>query len=224
LTETIVIACRVVVEELRHLLGPQTGCIALDSGLHLSPSRLRTAVREAIDSIDGPGTILLGYGLCSMGLTGISSRTRRLVIPRVDDCIAIFLGSAGAYRKQHERAPGTYYLTKGWIEGGFTPYAEYEKTVVRYGRTRSVQLLRDYFKNYSRVALIRTGNYPVEPCMDHVERTAELLDLRSEVIQGSNEMLEKLVNGPWDGEFLVVEPGQNLEYHMFLPASAVARG
>jgi len=55
-------------------------------------------------------------------------------VPRVDDCIAIFLGSRAAYADQCHQEPGTYYLTKGWIEVGDTPFAEHERLVERYGR------------------------------------------------------------------------------------------
>ena len=62
-----------------------------------------------------------GYGLCSQGVIGVRANDCTLVVPRVDDCIAIFLGSASAYKKQSRTEPGTYYLTKGWIEVGESP-------------------------------------------------------------------------------------------------------
>ena len=67
------------------------------------------------------GTIILGYGLCSRAVVGLRAEGCTLVVPRVDDCIAIFLGSGDAYRTQHCSEPGTYYLTKGWIEAGDAP-------------------------------------------------------------------------------------------------------
>ena len=47
----------------------------------------------------------------------IHSRDKTLVIPRVHDCIALFLGSDAAYRREFARYPGTYYVSAGWVEG-----------------------------------------------------------------------------------------------------------
>jgi hypothetical protein len=55
-----------------------------------------------------------------MAVIGLRANGCTLVVPRVDDCISIFLGSHGAYKQQAGAEPGTYYLTKGWIEVGDT--------------------------------------------------------------------------------------------------------
>src|SRR4030065_1643035 len=106
----------------------------LDFGLHTNPKSLKRALQNAINS-SAPGieTILLGYGLCSQAVVGLRSGSRTLIIPRVDDCIAIFLGSAAEYHKQYDTVPGTYYFTKGWIESNDTPFSEYDTLVGRYG-------------------------------------------------------------------------------------------
>jgi hypothetical protein len=54
------------------------------------------------------------------------------VVPKVGDCIAIFLGSEEVYKVQFRTEPGTYYLTKGWIEAGDSPFGEYDSLVERY--------------------------------------------------------------------------------------------
>jgi hypothetical protein len=102
----------------------------LDFGLHLTPEKLRDQLQEAIDGASAEAdTIILGYGLCSMAVVSLKANGCTLVIPRVDDCIAIFLGSRAAYQKQFGQEPGTYYLTKGWVEVNDTPFAEYEQLV-----------------------------------------------------------------------------------------------
>jgi hypothetical protein len=61
------------------------------------------------------------------------------VVSKVDNCIAIFLGSEKAYKAQFRTEPGTYYLTKGWIEAGDSPFDEYDSLVLinDFKRTRS---------------------------------------------------------------------------------------
>ena len=83
----------------------------LDYGLHAAPKNLNKAVQESIDKIEQPSLILLGYGLCDNGLNNIRSGKHTLIIPKADDCIAIFMGSRDKYLEVFSEKPGTYYLT-----------------------------------------------------------------------------------------------------------------
>ena len=208
---TIVVACATVIEEMLPLLPPCMGHKVLDFGLHTDPARLRRALQEAIDEAEtdpGVDTIILGYGLCSQGVIGLKSTHSTLVVPKVDDCISIFLGSSAAYRAQTRSEPGTYYLTKGWIEVGESPFSEHEKLVERYGAKRAERVYQLMLKNYTRLALINTGQYEIERYRDHARRTAKRFSLRYEEIEGSTELVTKMIKGPWDEEFVVVQPGE----------------
>jgi len=210
-----IVACETVGEELKPLLPPGTECKSLQFGLHLSPDKLRRELQEEINASDGVDTIILGYGLCSNGVVGLRSARSRLVIPRMDDCIGIFLGSRAAYQKQFDREPGTYYLTKGWIECGDTPFSEHEKMVGKYGEETARWISRELLKHYTRLALINTGQYQVEHYRTYSRRVADFFELRFEEIDGSTRLLEKLIRGCWDDEFVVVEPEQEITAQMF---------
>src|SRR5690606_9792098 len=107
----------------------------LDFGLHLRPEHLKRTLQERInEASQHADVLLLGYGLCSMAVVGLHATTAHLVIPRTDDCIAIFLGSCKAYKEQSKKEPGTYYLTKGWIEVGDTPFDEHRFLIEKYGQ------------------------------------------------------------------------------------------
>jgi len=87
--------------------------LVLESGLHLNPDKLRGALQAMIDDITAhTEIIILGYGLCSMGVMGLKAAHSTLVIPRQDDCISIFLGSQRDYKKERGQEPGTYFLSK----------------------------------------------------------------------------------------------------------------
>ncbi|MGD0915164.1 MAG: DUF1638 domain-containing protein [Thermodesulfobacteriota bacterium] len=118
-------------------------------------------------------TIVLGYGLCSQGVIGIHANEWSLVVPRVDDCIAIFLGLSSTYRKQSQSEPGTYYLTKDWIEVADSPFAEYERMVANRGPEFAERIIRLMLNNYKRLALINTGQYELERYRDYARRNAE---------------------------------------------------
>lgn len=210
-------ACATVMEEVIPLLPPGMKHQVLDFGLHVQPNALRSALQSAIDSIDGDiDTILLGYGLCSQAVIGLKSEKHRLVVPRVDDCIAIFLGARSTYTEQCRSEPGTYYLTKGWIEVGSTPFTEYDDMVKRFGPEKAARIHKLMMKNYRRLALINTGQHEdLDRYREYARQTAERFDLRYEEIKGSNGMIIKMIEGHWEEEFVVIEPGETITLEHF---------
>jgi hypothetical protein len=211
-----VIACATVIEEIQPFLPDDVSFEVLDFGLHLRPEGLRKVLQERIDEVSSSADVLLlGYGLCSMAVVGLQARGTHLVIPRVDDCIAIFLGSCAAYKKQARQEPGTYYLTKGWIEAGDTPFEEHKLLVEKYGEEKAKRMTGLMLKNYKRLAFINTGQYEIERYHAYARKIAEQFNLRFEEIEGSPSLVKKMVFGPWDDEFVVVGPGQTVKYTDF---------
>jgi hypothetical protein len=216
-TRRLIIACATVIEEILPFLPEDVSSEVLDFGLHLRPPQLRKFLQEKIDQASQRADVLLlGYGLCSMAVVGLRATTAHLVIPRVDDCIAIFLGSCKAYQEQARKEPGTYYLTKGWIEVGDNPFSEYQRLVQKYGEAKAERMIQLMLKNYTRLGFINTGQYEIERYREYARKTAEQFNLRFEEIDGSPALVEKLVYGPWDDEFLVVAPGETIHYTDFV--------
>jgi hypothetical protein len=212
-----VLACATVIEEMLPLMPAGAGYEALDFGLHVEPASLHTALQERIDALAGPyDQIVLGYGLCSMAVAGIRARRCTLVVPRVHDCIALFLGSQGAYATQARHEPGTYYLTKGWIEAGDGPFADYERALERYGRQQADRLIKLMLGNYTRLALINTGLYELDRYREYCRNTAGRFGLRYEEIEGSTALVERMLTGPWTpDDFIVVPPGGAVKMEQF---------
>jgi hypothetical protein len=210
---TTVIACATVIEEMLPHLQPGTAYEVLDFGLHVNPGALRNTLQETIDAAsETADRVLLGYGLCSQAVVGLRARGCTLVVPKVDDCIGLFLGSGEAYREQLRRAPGTYYLTKGWIEAGDTPFDEYDKLVKRYGGEKAGRLMGRILKNYTRLALINTGQYDLARYREYSRQMAERLGLCYEEIAGSDALVTRMLHGPWDGDFVIARPGETISY------------
>ena len=216
------IACATVLEELRAFLPSDAECRVLGSGLHASPTRLRATLQKEIDEIAesngdrsaDPSTVLIGYGLCGNGVVGLNSRTCRLVIPRVDDCVGICLGSKSAHRAESGRHPGSYYLTRGWMKMDTT---QFHQIVQRYGSERAEALYRVMFADYKRLALIDTGSYELDDVRYYAANMAREFGLRLEEIRGSTNLLRKLIYGPWaSGEFVICEPEGTTELTDFL--------
>lgn len=212
-----VIACATVIEEMIPFLPKDVSYEVLDFGLHLNPPQLREMLQEKIDRASAEADVLLlGYGLCSMAVIGLKASTAALVIPRTDDCIGIFLGSSQAYQEQARKEPGTYYLTKGWIEVGDTPFTEHHKLIEKYGEEKAIRMSKLVLKNYKRLAFINTGDDALERYQAYAKRTAMAFDLYYEEIQGDPALVRKMVEGPWDEDFVVVQPGETLSYEAFV--------
>ena len=213
--KTKVIACATVIEEMLPMMPSELAFQKLEFGLHTDPDKLRAALQEAIDQSDPQfTTILLGYGLCSRAVAGLKSNNRTLIIPKVDDCIGIFLGSDAEYKEQHRTEPGTLYQTKGWIEADKS-LKELPDMVKRYGEKKARWLFKQMFKNYTRLAFINTGNYEIERYRAESRATAEDLGLKYVEIPGSSALVKKLLFGPWDSEFVIVLPGEVLTFADF---------
>lgn len=187
-----VIACGVLALDMRDLKqkpGQDVQLHFLPGGLHASPDKLRIKLQERIDAIDAVGEvsrIIIGYGLCGHGTSGICSRNIPLIIPRVHDCIALFLGSDDAYREQFGNAPGTYYLSAGWVEendndqtgmgsaaqklspNAATPHSMDETTDENEAFVEN--FMQGWTRNYTRAAYIDTG---VGGGKEHYARKAE---------------------------------------------------
>ena len=211
-----VIACATVIEDVVPLLPQDVAYQVLDFGLHVNPQSLKRTLQQAIDQAASEAEeIILGYGCCSLAVIGLQANGCTLVVPRVDDCIAIFLGSGAAYKQQTHAEPGTYYLTKGWIEVGDTPFGEYDRLRERYGPEKAAWIVHQMIKNYTRLALIDTGQHDLERYRDYARRLATQFDLRFEEIKGSTDLIRKMIFGPWEDDFVVVPPGGTIRYEDF---------
>jgi len=185
--------------------------LVLESGLHLHPDKLRCGLQAMIDEITAhTETIILGYGLCSMAVMGLKAAHSTLVIPRQDDCISIFLGSRGDYKKEMEQEPGTYFLSKGWIDAGITLLDELKRMEERYGENRAERVMKRMLQHYRRLAFIDMGNQNQEKYRKFSKMSAKRLNLYYQEIKGTPELLRKICNGPWDDEFVVAPSGHTI--------------
>lgn len=219
-----VIACKVIEAELRPLLPADCEFRSLEQGLHQHPDHLRETLQREIDSIDAD-EILLAYGLCGKGVVGLRSEKARLVVPRVDDCISMLLGSYERYRDEFEREPGTYWLSHGWIREAQDPYKEYQRVRQKYDEETARWVAHETMKGYHRVALVETTACPIDEIRPYAREFAEFFDLTYGEMQGSMEMLKSLtreVHAP--SEFVVVEPGQSITEEMFFPSVGLPNG
>jgi len=194
----VVLACRVFQHWLEKLLpdGFAKALTFFDYALHVVPKNLRQTIQEAIDSVEQPSLIVLGYGLCGNGLDGIKAGKHFLLIPRTDDCIAIMLGSYQIYLREMKKEPGTYYLSKGWLEAGTNPLVESRKYEEKYGAETTAFLMDTQYHHYSRLMMVAHNQQELEAYRPQAQEVADYCarwGMRYEEILGSDSYLRRLV-------------------------------
>lgn len=214
----LIIACSVMKDELMAVSVPEVQFEFLQIGLHCTPTTMPTLIQEKIHQADDKiDYIVLGYGLCGNGTVGVKAEKQPLVIPRAHDCISLFLGSSEARQKQQQKAPGTYYLTKGWIEEGTPPLALLEEYIQRYGRETAEWVIGEEFKHYTRLALVDTGAYALSAYRNRARANADFLGVAYEEVKGSLALFKKMVKGQWDKDkFFILQPGEEITQKMFM--------
>jgi len=223
-----IVSCEVLRNEIERVVAdhaPQATVEFVPGALHDYPDRLRAELQARIDAAPGDRPVLLCCARCSNGTVGLRAGRHRLVVPACDDCIALLLGSRERYLEEHARHPGTYYYTRGWIEFIDDPYREYLKIVPKYGEEKAARLARQVLANYTRVAVIETPGVPgVEDHEEYLATVSRFYGLPLVRLRGSLRYLTKLVTGPHDGEFIVVEPGEELGEERFWRLQEAAGG
>jgi hypothetical protein len=231
----VVVACRVLAAALERLLPDGLAEVRfLEYGLHRVPAKLTSVLQETLDGIEQPSLVILGYGLCGNGLKELRAGRHTLLAPRTDDCIAILLGSYRAYMHQFAAEPGTYYLTKGWLESGSHPLKEYQEYLPKYGPEQTMWLLDQQYRNYSRIALVASSPEEMaiyRPQAQEVARFCERWGMRYEEILGSDDYVFRLIEtaialhrngsgtiGPGEvgPDFLVIPPGGEIKQSLFM--------
>ncbi|MCB2227817.1 MAG: DUF1638 domain-containing protein [Desulfarculaceae bacterium] len=212
-----VITCQIFASDFKHFLPPEVEMRVLDIALHVSPERLRDKLQECVDEMeDGCKHIILGYGLCSCAVEGVVSQKASLVLPRMDDCTGVMLGSKAEYLRQQQDEPGTYYLSQGWMEAGTHLFAEYEGMVKRFGEERARRLMHSMIHHYSRLAYIDSDYAPTpQEYQDYCEETAANFNLRLARLPGSSRLIQKIIARQWDEDFLVFGPGKPIDRWRF---------
>lgn len=223
----VFVACRVFETLLQDHMPPELidQITFMDYGLHRVPTKMTWTVQEAIDAIVEPSLIVLGYGLCGNGMQGIKARKHTLLIPRADDCIAILLGSYKRYIQEFEATPGTYYLTKGWLEAGSDPLKEYHEIVEKYGAEDADWIMDQQYQHYNRVCFVAHNQADLDQYRPRAKEVADFCaerwGMRYEEILGSDIYVRRLVEisadiDNADDEFLIIQPGGKISMDQFV--------
>src|ERR1035437_10220917 len=219
------IGCHVLWREVCHYISISKNYFDVkffDWGLHCSPEVLRKTLQDEIDSITKDyDAVLVGYGLCSNGISGIKSNKNKLVVVRGHDCITHLMGSKERYRTYFDKNPGTYWYSPGWIEDHLEPGKDrYEQTrssyIETYGEENAdylMELENDWFNKYTNAAYIDLNIGDNERFKKYTKKCADWLKWDYDELKGDPELLRDFLNGKWDDDnkYLIVEPGYMIQ-------------
>jgi hypothetical protein len=210
--------------------------VLMEQGLHDTPDKLRTEVQRALNNtLDIQGrpydASLLGYGLCSNGIVGLSAQIP-IVVPRGHDCITLLLGSKDRYQQYFDSQPGTYWYSPGWIESGKQPSKErYEQLLLQYRQKFGddnaeylMQLEHDWMHKYNCAAYVDWGFVDCDRYKQFTKDCAEFLGWNYNELTGEPGLIQRLLDAQWnDAEFLLVKPGQKIAEDLTCPAIITAQ-
>jgi hypothetical protein len=210
-----IVACRTLEPELKLVMGRRGIALPIafvESGKHAWPDKLRDCIQESVDSVPEGKTILLVFGFCGNSMVGVKSRSHTLVLPRVADCIPLFLGS-----RETRDAYGiyTYFYTKGYLESESNIVTDYERVLKKYGEKRSLRVVREMMAHYKNIAVVDTGAFDPAEVTKKVEPLAELIDVPVSVVPGNLRVIDALLAGDWnDDEFLIIPEDSEVSFEM----------
>lgn len=202
----LVISCGMLADELKKVcrkISYEQEIIWLKRGMHKSPEQLHESLQQLIYEHQDVDNILLTYGLCGNSTLGLYSPNTGLILPACHDCIHQLVG---------ETQTGHYYLTRGWTLDREEPYQQIKQILVKYGEDFGKEIIQKYYGGYHTIDVIDTDSYPVEQVMQHAQKIGKLLNQKVEKIPGSTAILEKLLLGNWDDDFIVKMPGEKVTW------------
>ena len=197
--------------------------VLMEQGLHDRPDRLREEVGKMLETthdIQGRpyDASLLGYGLCSNGIVGLSAKIP-IVVPRGHDCITLLLGSKEKYKDYFDSHRGVYWYSPGWIESGKQPSRQRYETLLaeyrqKYGDDNAQYLMeveQTWIKEYNWATYIDWGLVDSQEYKRFTRQCAEFLGWKYGELKGEPHLMQKLLDGQWSpDEFVIVNPGQRI--------------
>ena len=171
--------------------------------LHNDPALLFETVIEKIEVLqDNVDAIMLGYGRCQV-LDRLPNHFKVPIFrPEADDCIGVLLGQK-QYEKERLKEPGTWYLTRGWIEICMELISKESQIIPTADKFAEKGIdpavfMRSMLKYYNRGLFIHTSVGNQADLLNKVEKITDELDLDLEKTCGSNQLLEKTLRKALD--------------------------
>jgi len=214
MNKTVILSCTSLkdyVELAQKKLNTAYPVIYLSRIYHRDPEEMREHVISALEGLDPEvETVLVSMGFCGGSWDKVKVPCR-VVIPRVDDCISLLLQTTDEPVSNLKKQDHLYVKDKDPFKENFKSIFDHltrdidEETKKRYHE--------DWMRYYREIDIIETeindSRRPEYAAV--VKADADWLQAEMAYIPGGTLLLEKLISGNWDGQFMVFEPGETTE-------------
>lgn len=171
----------------------------MEVGLHRVINNLRNGVIEAATEMEPyVNAIFLGYGLCGNALKDHEELLPGSAVPLflpmdgdhpVDDCIGLIIGGRENYYEEQCKVAGTMFINSGFLRHWKTLLHESPGTK-KFG----LAIIKRLMANYERSLLLPTPVASEQELAFGVEEFNKVYGLRSEVRDGTLDILEQAWN------------------------------
>lgn len=213
-SKTIVIACdslREYVEAAQKRAHTDYPVLFMDKKYHRDPAEMREhlikTLRDLPESVE---TVLAAMGFCGGSWDGVETPCR-LVLPRIDDCVSLLLQTGDRPVSDLKSAKHLYVRARDPADESFKSI--FEKLTADKDEETKRRYHEDWKSYYDCISIMDTGlNDCLRPgYLEAVKRDADWLDAGVEFVKGGTYLIEKLLRGEWDKQFLVLEPGSRVK-------------
>ncbi len=191
--------------------------IYADRSLHAEPEKMKERLEQLLAELDEDiDTVLVAMGYCGGSWEKVPHR-QRLVIPKVDDCITMFLHTDDTPAVNKKETGHMYICDKTSEDDHFSIPGIRRNLFEEYGEYNGDMMFKSWFAPYKDVDIIDTGCYDCysEEFVAYAQESADLIFARLNYVEGSNIILEKLLRGDWDDQFLVIPADKEITWSVF---------
>lgn len=210
---TVILACTSLllhVEAAQERMATRFPVVELDRRFHTEPKQMRSHILKALDDLHADcDTVLVAMGYCGGSWNHIPI-TRRVVMPKVDDCITLLLHTNDTPHTNLKKVGHMYF--RDCDTGPYSIESMKEEICRTYGMEFGTSIFGSWFQNYTSADIIDTGVYDCysEEYVADVQKNVDLIRCSLGYVEGSNRILEKLVSGRWDEQFVILESGREM--------------
>lgn len=207
--KTKILSCRTLENEVRLAMKRCHAQIPLEllkENNHDVPHKLSACIQEKLDQMTDVDRVLMAFGTCGGAMVGLHSSNAEMIIPRVDDCLSLLMGSM----EQRYASVGNgfgVFLTESWLNHEKSIEAELDRIERTYSPGRAAKVIQMLYRHFDSLNVIDTGAYDVSSILPRTQALAQRLSLKHRVVQGTTAYLEELLQGPWDPDrFIIIPP------------------
>ncbi|MBQ4467273.1 MAG: DUF1638 domain-containing protein [Firmicutes bacterium] len=211
---TVILACTSLkdyVDEAQKRLGTNIKAIYVSRLYHRDPKEMREHILEKLDNLpEGTENVLVCMGYCGGSWEGVAKNSCRIVLPRIDDCVSLVMQLTDEPKSNLKEDKHFYVRDKDPSKESIKAIFEHMANAQNLDQETREKYHKHWQDMYEEIDIIDTpiNDARSQEYYDKVKVDADWLDARLEYVMGGTHMIEKLIKGDWDDQFLVLEPGE----------------